>query len=98
MSEEEALLSMGYRRLNQNTYSKPIGFHLLTVELEPEYLISNWFKGANGSNMIWNTDTYSDEEEFLDWIKGFESTMRLDISIHTNSEFHFLTIQQKLEL
>ena len=72
MSKEEALLSMGYRRVKADTYAKPIGFQLITVELKPVPLISNWFKGADGvDTMLWDTYTYTEDEDiFLDWIKA----------------------------
>lgn len=99
MSKEEALLSMGYRRVKTDIYAKPIGFQFITVELKPVPLISNWFKGADGvDTMLWNTDTYTEEDIFIDWIKAYESTTRLDVHSCVNTKFHFLTLEQKLEL
>lgn len=99
MDKKEALVSMGYRCVKNDIYAKPIGFQFITVELKPVLLISNWFKDANGvKTMLWDTSEYDGEGTFLDWIKGYESNTRLNVHTGVNTEFHFLTLEQKLEL
>ena len=97
MSLKRAALSMGYRELRENLFLKPVGFSALIIDISNLKMFSV-FK-ANGKMAIWNSEDLNEnwiEEEYLDLIKTFERE-----NIYTgyeDSEFHFLTPEQTINL
>lgn len=96
------LKSMGYRKMSDGVWAKPVGNHLLTFEMD-SMKWTNWFKGADEKMCIWNSSDYGyppliddTEERFLDWIKGTEAFTRIDIT--NASEFNFLSLQEVAEI
>ena len=81
-----ALLSMGYREAKPQTWLKPIGFQLFTYE-EKFQRWTNWFKGANGKMLIWDSHTTADYDDPLRNVKEWEAFTRTDMYCGCNSAF-----------
>jgi len=97
------LIKMGYRELKEGTWAKPVAFHLFLFELD-KMLWTNFFKGAEGSILIWNTETYKEKDwevdgkqSFLMFLKYTEQYTRIDTR-NENSEFEFLSIAELISL
>jgi hypothetical protein len=96
-NQQVSLKKMGYRVLNENplVYAKPVGFHLLTFNIERKEFL-NFF----GKKSIWNSETikdeiYNSETDFLNAIKNFEAYTSLDKTSET--EFQFLSKEEYYE-
>jgi hypothetical protein len=99
MSEKELILtSMGYRKMKDEIWAKPVGMHLFMYELETD-TFTNWFKSSD-IIQIWNSEIYekdeSVEKDFLQFIKYAETYTKTDYPGY--SEFEFLTLTQQFEL
>lgn len=98
-----ALTKMGYRKMKEGVWGKPIGFQLLTYE-EDKDLLTNWFLSPTNKSCIWNTGIIKGKEsniteiDALRQIKCFEVYTKLDI--HTNSEttLEFANLEQVIDL
>ena len=93
-----ALLKMGYREMNENVFGKPIGFHLITFELD-KLLWTNWFKGNNNETHIWNSSKYDManidlKDDFLNFIKISERESNMNQGWNENSKYEFLIPEQ----
>lgn len=64
-----ALISMGYRKLNGNTYGKPVGFCISIVIIDKEITFKSMFSKFNNpeEKLLWNSYTmdidYEDEDK-----------------------------------
>ena len=95
--QHTSLKKMGYRIFHRNpvVYAKPVGFHILTYNVEKREIM-NFF----GERSIWNTEILDEsacanEAEFLSAIKNFESSTSLDKKIKNSLEF--LTTEEMIE-
>jgi len=77
------LISLGYRIMKPYYYGKPVGYSIFIYDAKI-HEVSQWFKGANGQQLIWNSENMEmDEsgapkyEEILETIKYFESSTQL---------------------
>jgi hypothetical protein len=100
LTDKQSMLSMGYREAQKDYFLKPIGFQLITIEINRDKpLISNWFKAKDGiETLLWDSDEYNKEDSILDWIKCFESNTRLNIHSAVNTSYNFLLPEQALDL
>lgn len=96
---EEILIKMGYRTLKKGVWAKPVAFHLFLFEMD-KMLWTNFFKGNNNAMLVWNTETYKEEDwgvdgkpNFLLFLKYTEQYTRIDTR-NVDSEFEFLTDQE----
>jgi hypothetical protein len=88
------LLSMGYREMKPGKWGKPIGFHIFTFA-EKTLLWDNWFTGAKGNLVLWESKKYEDDQLcFLDWLKTNECYTNTAINMKSLS-FEFVTAEQK---
>lgn len=64
-----AFMSMGYRRLNDNTYGKPVGFCISIAIIDKEITFKSMFSRFNNpeEKLIWNSYiidvNYEDEDK-----------------------------------
>jgi len=90
---------MGYRELKNGIWAKPVAFHLFFFEMD-KMLWTNFFKGADNTMCVWNTETYKEKdwevdgkEEFLLFLKYTEQYTKTDTR-NVDSEFEFLTDEE----
>jgi len=100
---ERELIKMGYRQLRKDVWAKPVAFHLFLFEMD-KMLWTNFFKGANDSMQIWNTETYIEKDwevdgksSFLLFLKYTEQYTRSDTR-NVDSEFEFMTEEELYKL
>jgi hypothetical protein len=97
------LKSMGYRRMeprkSPNTWGKPIGNVLFTVELQAGAAIwTNWFKDIQGQMRIYDAKTLKQDERLLVNLKQAETYTRIDLCGERASAFEFCNLIEELEL
>ena len=95
------ILSMGYREVKKDTYAKPFGFSLYTIEKKGTSMkMTNWFEGGDHTTCIWNSQDFDidkEESNVLLGIKYFESRSPGN---HGNPEFrsYFLSPKEIAEM
>lgn len=94
---------MGYRQLRKGVWAKPVAFHLFFFETD-KMLWTNFFKGANDTMLVWNTETYKEKDwevdgkpNFLLFLKYTEQYTRIDTR-NVDSEFEFMTEEELYKL
>lgn len=90
-----ALKKMGYREMGNDTWGKPVGFHLFVVYLlNNEVKLQNYIKGEEKTKVLTFSMHTVQGETWLESIKFAESRARID---HTQqSSFEFLTREQEI--
>jgi len=89
--------SMGYRRLSDNIYSKPVGYHVYIIKIN-ELEISYIFIGKDNKLHTWSTKIL-DNCDLLNSIKSYENYNRRTYcdNIAEIPSFDFLTRLEELE-
>jgi hypothetical protein len=81
---------MGYHEVKPGQWVKPVGYVLFAYS-EGKNTWANWFKGANGKLVCWETKEFNLDPKqggsFLGMLKGFECWTRTDMSINCDSTF-----------
>jgi hypothetical protein len=99
-TREQVLTSMGYRPMSSIIWGKPIGYHLLTYELNTNEF-TNWFKGYDDTLLRWNSEIYEKDEtvkeDFLNFLKYVEACTNTSHMSHS-SVFEFLTLIEEYTL
>jgi len=91
------LTSMGYRHINDKGWAKPVGNHLFVYK-PSESTWYNWIQGTS-ELLVWNRKEFvndGEDDSFLNFIKECECSGKTDY--RGQSEFHFLTRIQQIEL
>lgn len=89
------LLSLGYRETKKDIFAKPVGFNLLTYELNRN-IFTNWIIGKNGETLIYEENVFAEEGiyNFLKFIKYCE----VYTTYHAlESNFEFVTMQEQVK-
>ena len=92
-SKIKILISLGYRKMIDNLYGKPIAQNLFCFKIEENEFV-NCVIGINGEVLIWNKETFNDEISFIDFIKDCEGSSHIETLL--KSDFEFLTREEQL--
>jgi hypothetical protein len=92
---EQDLLSMGYRKLKDHVWAKPIAYQLFVVDLEKDTL-SMLFKAADRSgNQVWS-ELRLDSACLLEGIKEAEAVLVGSWRGSTDTHFEFANLSDVL--
>lgn len=89
--KEKALMSLGYRKMAENKYGKPIGYSLFIFEAD-KFECGEWFRGVDNKIYLMRQEKIQDDNHFLEYLKYFE------VSYHPTwlkSNFEFLTREEE---
>lgn len=85
------LAKLGYRKMNNRLWGKPVGYQLFTVEVAaPKLRWTNHFKGADDKMHVWNSDEFETEDE----LKSLEASTKMVLNC-VGTDFGFLTPTQQ---
>ena len=110
----KAATSMGYRKMaprrDDSLWGKPLGWTLLTLDLEKVELIQ-WFYSGREQIEMWSRNTYNPledgeatteqiKEKLINWIKDFEDwhIHEHGFSLPVRYNFEFITRKEILDL
>lgn len=97
------LKSMGYRRIeprkSPNTWGKPVGNVLFTVELHAGTATwTNWFKNPMGKMRVYDATTLKQDEHLLINLKHAEMWTRINLCADATATFEFHNVLETLDL
>jgi hypothetical protein len=94
------LISIGYRRLNDKLWVKPLGFSLLVIDVEKQMFIQ-YFYSLEGDIKIWVSEKLNDfkksNEEKLNEIEYLENNI-IKLNFNNSKSFRFLTLEESMSI
>lgn len=88
---KQALADMGYRKISDSVWGKPLGLTILLFDLDKLSWQQRW-KNANGKILLWTTKVYHPIDDFLQWLSATENYYTKDGCVNsTNGPLDFRT-------